>query len=105
MSSGGWDCGRDLGLGNGMREREVQREFRWNGGGRTEWLMGKTWTHSSPSISDEVAAERERLQEGKKSIKLCLAICAKASEHLRDEVAAQQERLQEEKERTSLSAS
>jgi hypothetical protein len=56
--------------------------------------------HSSPSISDEVAAERERLQEEKKSIKLCLAICAKASEHLRDEVAAQQERLQEEKERT-----
>jgi len=56
--------------------------------------------HSSPSISDEVAAERERLQEEKESTKQCLAICAKAFEHLRDEVAAQRERLQEEKEST-----
>jgi hypothetical protein len=56
--------------------------------------------HSSPSISDEVRAEQERLQEEKDSIKQCLAICAKASEHLRYEVAAQRERLQEEKEST-----
>ena len=56
--------------------------------------------YSSPSISDEVRAEQERLQEEKDSIKQCLAICAKASEHLRDEVAAQRERLQEEKEST-----
>ena len=56
--------------------------------------------HSLPSISDEVAAERERLQKEKESINQCLAICAKASEHLRDQVAAQQERLQEEKEST-----
>lgn len=51
--------------------------------------------HSSLSISDEAIAERERLQKEKESIKQCLAICAKASEHLRDKVAAQQERLQE----------
>ena len=38
--------------------------------------------HSSPSISDEVAAERERLQEEKESTKQCLAICAKALEHI-----------------------
>ena len=56
--------------------------------------------HSLPSISDDIAAERERLQEEKESIKQCLAICAKASEHLRDEVAAQRERLEEEKEST-----
>lgn len=49
--------------------------------------------HSSRSSSDDVGAERERLQEEKESIKQCLAICAKASEHLR-------ERLQEEKEST-----
>jgi hypothetical protein len=36
----------------------------------------------SPSISDEVAAERERLQEEKESTKQCLAICAKALEHI-----------------------
>jgi hypothetical protein len=62
--------------------------------------LRKMQIHSSPSISDEVTAERERLQAEKESIKLCLAICAKASEHLRDEVAAQQERLEEEKEGT-----
>jgi hypothetical protein len=45
-------------------------------------------THSLPSISDEVATERERLQAEKESIKLCLAIYAKASEHVRDKVAA-----------------
>jgi hypothetical protein len=56
--------------------------------------------HSSPSISDEVVAERERLQAEKESIKQSLAICAKASENLRHEVAAQLERLQEEKEGT-----
>jgi hypothetical protein len=56
--------------------------------------------YSSPSTSDEVATERERLQEEKESTKICLAICAKASENLQDEVAAQRERLQEEKERT-----
>ena len=56
--------------------------------------------HSSPSISDEVAAEQEQLQKEKESIKQCLAICAKASEHLRNEVAAQQERLQEDKKST-----
>ena len=56
--------------------------------------------HSLPSISDDVAAERERFQKEKESIKQCLAICAKASEHLRDEVAAQRERLEEEKEST-----
>jgi hypothetical protein len=38
--------------------------------------------HSSPSISDEVAAERERLQEEKESTEQCLAICAKALEHI-----------------------
>jgi hypothetical protein len=49
--------------------------------------------HSSWSSSDDVAAERERLQKEKESIKQCLAICVKASEDLR-------ERLQEEKEST-----
>jgi hypothetical protein len=49
--------------------------------------------HSLRPISDDVAAERERLQEEKESIIQGLAICAKASEHLR-------ERLQEEKEST-----
>jgi hypothetical protein len=56
--------------------------------------------HSSSPISDKAAAEREQLLKEKESVKQCLAICAKASEHLRDEVAAQQERLQEEKEST-----
>jgi len=48
---------------------------------------------SSRSISDDVAAERERLQEEKESILQGLAICANASENLR-------ERLKEEKEST-----
>jgi hypothetical protein len=56
--------------------------------------------HSSRSISDDVAAERERLQEEKESTKQCLAICAIASRQLRDEVAARREQLQEEKEST-----
>ena len=56
--------------------------------------------HSSPSTSNEVGAEQELLQKEKESIKQCLAICAKASEHLRDQVAARRERLQEEKEST-----
>jgi len=42
----------------------------------------KLQIHSSPSISDEVAAERERLQEKKESTEQCLAICAKALEHI-----------------------
>jgi len=42
--------------------------------------------HSSPSISDKVAAERERLQEEKESTKQCLSIYTKAFEHLQGEV-------------------
>jgi hypothetical protein len=59
--------------------------------------------HSSPYISDEIVAERERLQEEKESIKQCLAICAMASEHLREfenKVAVERERLQEKEDST-----
>jgi len=40
--------------------------------------------HLSPCISDEVIAERERLQEERESTEQCLAICTKAFEHLRE---------------------
>jgi hypothetical protein len=36
----------------------------------------------SPSISDEVAAERERLQEERESTEQCLAICAEDLKHI-----------------------
>ncbi|KAH6667685.1 hypothetical protein B0J14DRAFT_642060 [Halenospora varia] len=70
---------------------------------------------SSPCLSDEVIVERGRLQEEKESTEQCLAICAKAGEHLRefdnklqihsspcisDEVIAERGRLQEEKKST-----
>lgn len=71
--------------------------------------------HLSPCISDEVTAERERLQEERESTKRCLAICTKAFEHLRelenklqihsspcisDNATTERGRIQEEKEST-----
>jgi hypothetical protein len=71
--------------------------------------------HFSPCISDEITAERERLQEEKESTEQCLVICAKAFEDLRefenklqihpslrisDEAITERGRIQEEKEST-----
>jgi hypothetical protein len=71
--------------------------------------------HFSPCISDEVIAERERLQEERESTEQCLAICTKAFEHFRefdnklqihsspcisDEATTERGRIQEEKEST-----
>lgn len=71
--------------------------------------------HHSQCISDEVTAERERLQEERESTEQCLVICTKAFEHLQefdnklqihsspcisDEATAERGQIQEEKEST-----